>query len=195
MRTAAKVQAILLTGPKHSGKTSTGRVLAQYGGRDFIDLDELIERQNGTSPRNLYTQSPERFRKAEAEALKSLIHPQHEPSSFKVIAAGGGIIDNADAMALVEAADLLIIYLDVSVETAWKRICQETGPLPPFLNTDNPRETHAKLHQRRAAAYKSRAHMKIHAEAKGLEQIVEEIITALDRFLGPYAYVQTPLHT
>ncbi|MDR3115477.1 MAG: shikimate kinase [Treponema sp.] len=181
MHSLANPRSILLTGPKHAGKTSTGRVLARYWGIDCIDLDELIERKTGSSPRNLYTQSPERFRQAETEALKSLIPLKAPPGPIRVIAAGGGIIDNADAMALVKQADLVVIYLEVSADTAWKRICK-TKPLPPFLNTDNPQETHKALHQRRAAAYKTCAHIGIQAEAKGAEQIATEIIRALRLF-------------
>jgi shikimate kinase len=181
MSIIAASRAIFLTGPKHAGKTSTGRVLARHWGSDFIDLDELIAYQTGSSPRNLYTQSPERFRKAETDALESLMRLQPEPGRIQVIAAGGGIIDNEDAMALLKQADPVIIYLEVSAETAWKRICQ-AKPLPPFLNTDNPQETHKTLHQRRAAAYTSSAHIRIQAEAKGTEQIAQEIILALGRF-------------
>ena len=184
MSIPAPSRPILLTGPKHAGKTSTGRALARYWGIDFIDLDELIELKTGSSPRNLYTQSPERFRKAEAQALKSLMPPRTEPGRIQVIAAGGGIIDNEEAMAVLKQADLVIIYLEVSAETAWKRICQ-AKMLPPFLNTDNPQETHTILHRRRAAAYKSSAHIKIQAEALDPEQIVKEIILALDRFSEP----------
>lgn len=181
MSITANSRSILLTGPKHAGKTSTGRILAGYWGSDFIDLDELIEHQTGRSPRNLYTQSPEHFRKAETEALKSLIPPWAAPGPLQVIAAGGGLIDNEEAMGVVKQADLVIIYLEVSAETAWKRICQ-AKILPPFLNRDNPQETHKILHQRRAAAYKSSAHIKMQAEAKEAEQLAKEIILALDRF-------------
>ncbi|MHB9291934.1 shikimate kinase [Hollandina sp. SP2] len=181
MSITASSRPILLTGPKHVGKTSTGRVLARYWGSDFIDLDELIAYQTGSSPRNLYTQSPERFRKAETEALESLIHRRPESGRIQVIAAGGGIIDNEGAMALLKPADLIIIYLEVSAETAWKRICQAKS-LPPFLNTDNPQETHKTLHQRRSVAYTSSAHIRIQAEAKGTDQIAQEIILALGSF-------------
>jgi shikimate kinase len=172
MGTVSNQYRILLTGPKHAGKTSTGRALALVWGSDFIDLDELIEQQTGTSPRSLYTQAPERFRNAETQALASLIKAQTVGS--QIIAAGGGIIDNEDAMALLKHPDMLIIYLEVSAATAWKRICQ--GPLPPFLNTDNPQETHKALHQRRAEAYKSHAHITIQAEAKEPQHIAKEII-------------------
>ncbi|MDR1301151.1 MAG: shikimate kinase [Treponema sp.] len=174
MGTAVHRYRIILTGPKHVGKTSTGRALALFWGSDFIDLDELIEQQTGSSPRTLYTQAPERLKEAETQALASLIKAQ--AAGPQIIAAGGGIIDNEDAMALLNHPDMRIIYLEVSAETAWKRICQ--GPLPPFLNTDNPQETHKTLHQRRAAAYKSHAHSIIPAEAKEPEHIAQEIIAA-----------------
>jgi shikimate kinase len=57
--------------------------------------------------------------------------------------------------------------------------------LPPFLNTDNPQETHKTLHQRRAAAYKNSAYMRVQAEAKEPEQIAQEIILALGRLAEP----------
>ncbi|MDR1029887.1 MAG: shikimate kinase [Treponema sp.] len=179
MGTASNRYRILLTGPKHVGKTSTGRALALFWESDFIDLDELIEQQTGSSPRTLYTQAPERLKEAETQALASLIKAQ--ATRPQIIAAGGGIIDNEEAMALFNHSDMLIIYLEVSVETAWKRICQ--GPLPPFLNTDNPQETHKTLHQRRAAAYKSIAHIIIPAEAQEPEHIVQDIIAACSHSL------------
>ncbi|MDR0997648.1 MAG: hypothetical protein LBL70_01155, partial [Treponema sp.] len=69
------MEIILLTGPKHSGKTSAGRALVRLlaektdPAASFIDLDELVEDRTGKSPRALYREGPEIFRKAEADAL------------------------------------------------------------------------------------------------------------------------------
>mgnify|MGYP006307298121 FL=1 len=35
---------IILTGIKHSGKTSVGKLLAERLGRTFIDVDRVLER-------------------------------------------------------------------------------------------------------------------------------------------------------
>jgi shikimate kinase len=72
----------------------------------------------------------------------------------------------------------MMVYLEVSADTAWERINEaflQTGELPPFLNTENPRETHAALHIRRGAAYKEFASLTITAEGKTAEDIGREI--------------------
>jgi shikimate kinase len=157
--------------------------LAQYGEIDFIDLDELIEQQTGRTPRSLYTEAPERFKNAEAEALETLIRAPDPKGRLQVLAAGGGLIDNDAALALVKQADLFCIYLEVSAETAWKRILAN-GPLPPFLHTAHPQETHKTLHERRAAAYKRMAHRIIPGEDTLPEAMAQAIIAAVGRRIG-----------
>jgi shikimate kinase len=167
---------ILLTGPKHSGKTSAGRALASPGGA-FVDLDEFIEERTGKNPRALYREGAGVFRKAEAEALRTLLGKQAaEPAEgVLIIAAGGGIIDNAEAAAVIEKqAGLVIVYLDVSPETAWERI-RRGGELPPFLDTPHPEETHRQLHRRRAEAYRKLASITIDAGGKSPAVIAAEI--------------------
>ncbi|GHT89846.1 shikimate kinase [Spirochaetia bacterium] len=168
---------ILITGPKHSGKTSAGRVLAELLGAGFTDLDELIERQTGKSPRTLYKEGPGVFRSAETQALASLLREVSPEGGPKLVAAGGGLIDNPEARELLRAVPMRV-YLEVSADTAWERISAaslRTGELPPFLNTENPRETHAALHTRRGAAYREFASLTITAEGKSPEDIGREI--------------------
>ena len=174
------METLLLTGPKHSGKTSAGRMLAALNGAAFIDLDEQIERRTGKGPRSLYREGPEVFRAAEAETLKEFLQESGEKGPFRVIAAGGGLIDNPAALGLVkETYPVCIVCLEVSAETAWERILREageTGELPPFLDTANPRETHRALHERRAASYRKLARFVIDGEHRRPEEVAEEII-------------------
>jgi shikimate kinase len=169
---------IILTGPKHAGKTSAGRALATLVSGVFTDLDGYIEERTGKSPRTLYQEGCGRFRKAEAEALENLLAESGRAGEPRVIAAGGGLIDNPGALALLERAGAAaLVYLEVSAETAWDRIAgaAETAGLPPFLNTANPRKTHRTLHRRRAAAYRRRAAFSLPAEGKSPEEIAAEI--------------------
>jgi len=167
------MKSIILTGPKHSGKTSAGKVLASLCYCGFIDLDELIQQRTGKSPRQLFTEGQEIFQKAEAEAAASLFSSRSD--EWRVIAAGGGIIDNAEAAAALKKTNAVIVYLNISAETAWDRI-SAGGELPPFLRTDNPRETHRVLHERRAQAYLQFADIVIEADAKTPQIIAEEIL-------------------
>jgi shikimate kinase len=185
-------QIVLLTGPKHSGKTVAGKALAAAWGAAFTDVDELVEKQTGKTPRTLFKEGPEIFRKAEAEALAEIL----AGGGMTVAAAGGGLIDNAEALSLLEnrprtsvrrtldralVRSLCVVYLEVSAETAWGRIRKTAagGELPPFLNTANPEETHRDLHRRRAQGYKAMADIVINAEDKSPAEIAEKILTKI----------------
>ena len=142
------MQFIILVGPKHSGKTSAGKALAEILSCGFVDLDELVAQRSGKSPRALYSEGPEVFRKAEAGALAALFESgTANPLPSLVIASGGGLVDNPDALSLLEQnsaaghLQIISVFLDVSVKTAWDRI-KTAGELPPFLKTENPQETH-----------------------------------------------------
>ena len=172
---------IILVGPKHSGKTSAGKALAALLSCGFVDLDELVAQRSGKSPRALYSEGPEIFRKAEAGALAALFESgtAESPSSL-VIASGGGLVDNPDALALLEQnsaaghLQIISVFLDLSAKTAWERI-RAAGELPPFLKTENPQETHCSLHERRAAAYRQFASLVINADGKSPQEIAQEI--------------------
>jgi shikimate kinase len=209
------METVLLVGPKHSGKTSAGRALARlWAEKDvpvlsFIDLDELVEDRTGKKPRALYREGPEIFRQAEAEALRSLFDGEDQGRSrpglsgapdsdrgraIRIVATGGGLADNGAAMDLLrdpllkKSGRLLTVYLEVSAETAWERIeaaAEKTGELPPFLKTENPRETHRQLHRRREAIYREIADLSLKA-GKTPEETAALIISRLAPNFSPY---------
>jgi shikimate kinase len=175
------MENILLTGPKHSGKTTAGKILAELYSCDFFDLDDLIFQKTGKSPRQLCIENPQKFMNVETEVLIECT----SGINHRVIAAGGGIIDNPDAVALMKKLKAVIVFLDIPAKTAWDRIINPINPvkkmsiekinLPPFLKTVNPRETHRILHERRAAAYSQLAEYTIKAEGKTPKEIAAEI--------------------
>ena len=187
------MKAIILTGPKHSGKTSAGKAFASIYSCDFIDLDELILQRTGKTPRQLYTESVNSdgslFKQAEAEAASYLMTtlasdsaaPSECQKSTCIIAAGGGIIDNPEALTSLKNSGAIIVYLNISVGKAWSRIAysadgkKQERELPPFLQTDNPQETHRNIHERRAAAYLQIADIIIETEDKTPEEIARMI--------------------
>ena len=180
----------LIIGPKHSGKSQCSRLLGKIMDWEVVDMDDFIEKQTGKTPRTLFNEGPEIFRKAEVFALAALIQPPEAPDgpnserSGRIIATGGGLIDNPEALALLAESPApfrcrgaICVYLDVSAETAWQRILDSAAgrELPPFLNTENPKETHFTLHKRRSESYKALAHLIISAENKTPNETAEEI--------------------
>jgi shikimate kinase len=186
---------ILLVGPKHAGKTSVARALAAALQCRHTDLDALIEARTGKNARTLYKEGVEAFRKAEAEALRLSLEEAQQPRTapYTVISTGGGMIDNGDAVAYIESLKrvkdtkdagnaVIMAFLDVSALTAWSRIregAEGGGELPPFLQTETPRETHRLLHERRNRAYREFADFTIQAERKTAESIAAEILRLL----------------
>ena len=181
---------MLIAGTKHSGKSLCARALGKLIDSPSVDLDELVQAQTGKSPRELFCDGKEFFQKAEAQALASLFKTSASRQNCLVISAGGGIVDNEEAMALLRSLQQthkpFVVCLDVSAETAWQRILDSSGSidgeLPPFLNTGNPKETHLALHKRRAEAYKAMAAITISADNMSPEEIAAEIAKHLPEF-------------
>ncbi|MDR1248200.1 MAG: shikimate kinase [Treponema sp.] len=183
---------ILITGPKHSGKTSAGAFLAKLLAAEFVDLDELVERQTGKTPRALFREGSGLFRQAETRALSSLLSAEPRESGVPlVVAAGGGLIDNAGARELLRRPEFsgtgtVIVCLEVTADTAWERILAEaerTGEWPAFLNAEDPRQANAAIHERRGAAYREIAALTVNGEGKTAEDIGREIALSLLRRL------------
>jgi shikimate kinase len=185
-----KKRIILVIGTKHSGISLCARALNEIIGGQIIDLDELVEKQTGKTPRELFIEGHVFFKKAEVRALASVVHEFPSQTEVLIIAAGGGIIDNDEAMALIAEArlpsadrQLITVYLEISAETAWQRILDGLGDggFPPLINTNNPKETHLALHNRRAKAYKAAAGITVPAENKSPEEIAGEIADRLSK--------------
>ncbi|MDR0375090.1 MAG: shikimate kinase [Treponema sp.] len=196
---------VLLLGPKHSGKTSVARVLAELLRCRCIDLDAFIETRTGKKPRALYREGVKAFRRAEAEALSDTVASaaRESPATdravsssrgagdedvrYTVVSVGGGVIDNGEAVSFIKTLkprndserSIVLVFLEVSAETAWSRIRRSVkagGDLPPFLQTETPEETHRLLHERRNRAYKELANFTVAAERKTEEAIAGEIL-------------------
>ncbi|MDR2517403.1 MAG: shikimate kinase [Spirochaetaceae bacterium] len=168
---------IILTGPKHAGKSTAGTLLARRLAGTFTDLDGAMEAETGKTPRALYREGIQIFHAAEARALAAIMDRAQGTEKDGVVAAGGGVCDNPAAMALLEKGAVFIVYLAVSPETAWERIKKsaEKDGLPPFLDTENPEAVHRALHERRSKAYRCRAALTVEAGGKSPDDIAAEI--------------------
>jgi shikimate kinase len=141
------VNVIIITGPKHSGKTSAGLALikllsgtgnfrqaADSAEPCFADLDELIEQRTGKSPRTLYKEGREIFQKAEAEALAFLVRKAVLPFS----SAGGAAVCGSDpANAAPPSPAALVIAAGGGIidnEQALALIKKTSGVIPVFLD-------------------------------------------------------------
>ena len=98
---------VVLIGFMGTGKTSTGRALAQRLGRAFVDLDRMIEEEAGRSIPEIFALEREAVRRtAKRRAL--------------VISTGGGTVKDAANVALLKENGA-IICLTASVDAVLAR--------------------------------------------------------------------------
>ena len=126
-----------IIGFKNSGKTTFGRKLAGMLGMDFIDLDEYIEKKEGTSIPELYIRLGEvGFRRLEWKALKEVVKNRNV-----IISTGGGVPCHCKNMDLMEHYGD-VIYLKVSDEILVSRlkIAAEDRPIVLGKSEDELRQ-------------------------------------------------------
>ncbi|GIW13197.1 MAG: hypothetical protein KatS3mg062_0636 [Tepidiforma sp.] len=107
---------IFLIGLSGSGKSTTGRILAERLGWEFIDTDKEIEREAGATVAELFAREGEAaFRQRELRALQAAA--AHEPA---VIATGGGAVTIPAARPILGTG--FVVWLAVSPAVAAARI-------------------------------------------------------------------------
>jgi shikimate kinase len=108
-RIPAAVHRIVLTGFMGSGKTTTGRLLAERLGWEFCDLDSEVERRDGRSVPQIFAEEGEAaFRHLESAALASLLGRKN-----LVLALGGGAPETlGNRLLLEQTPHTAVVYLE-----------------------------------------------------------------------------------
>lgn len=98
------MQPIFLIGFMCSGKTTLGRAVAARTGLRFIDLDVMIEQEQGMSVRQIFDSLGEdEFRRLEADALSRV-----SGMTDVIVACGGGTPCRPGAMQLMNHSGITI---------------------------------------------------------------------------------------
>jgi shikimate kinase len=130
---------IFLIGMSGSGKTTIGKRLANELHTDFVDLDWEIEKREGKSVKEIFSQRGEdHFRQIEAEVLRFWISV---PQDF-VMSTGGGAPCFYGGIDIINQCGLSI-FLDVPVEELKIRLAAATDR--PLLNAGGEKEKEDKL--------------------------------------------------
>ena len=119
---------IALTGFMGSGKTTVGKVLADFLGCPFMDLDDLVVKKAGKSIPDIFVQDGEpAFRELEAQILRKTVAKYAE--STAVLALGGGAVLSPASAALLHEKTVCI-YLRATLDTLLERLAGETAGRP-----------------------------------------------------------------
>ncbi len=159
---------ITLTGFMGSGKTTVGKVLADFLGCPFMDLDDLVVKKAGKSIPDIFAQDGEpAFRELEAQILRKTVAKYAE--STAVLALGGGAV-LAPASAALLHEKTVCIYLRATLETLLARLEGETAGRPL---------ADASLADRLASRepiYEETAHVIIDTDGLSPDEVADEII-------------------
>ena len=164
---------IVLTGFMGTGKTSTGRVVAERLGRPLLDLDERIAARAGKPIPRIFAEDGEPvFRRMEAEACLEL-----SEGAGLVVAAGGGAVLTAENRAALLSGGT-VICLEAAPETIAQRLRHAVDrPMlaSPMLAAKELSERIAELLAEREAAYASLPH---HIDTTGMtvSQVADRIL-------------------
>ena len=159
---------ITLTGFMGSGKTTVGKVLADFLGCPFMDLDDLIVKKAGKSIPEIFAQDGEpAFRQLEARLLRQTVEKYTE--NTVVLALGGGAV-TAPASAALLREKTVCIYLRATLETLLSRLEGETAgrPLADASLADRLAD--------REPLYEQTAHVIIDTDGLSPDEVADEII-------------------
>ena len=148
---------VFLIGFMGSGKSHTGRALAELMGMPFIDLDDYVVARAGMSITEIFERHSENFfRELERDVLLST-----STLPYFVMATGGGtpcyheLIDQLNELGIT-------VYLDVSTDLLVKRLQSEASHRPLLATSADLRKTiETKLTERRACYEKAQLRLRV----------------------------------
>ncbi len=121
-------QYLLLAGPPGVGKSTLGSRVARELKWKFLDLDMLVENQQGLSPARIIEEHGETsFRHMERDALLQV--EQQEYPAPTVLALGGGTLQSPDSRAVARRLGP-IVGLSAAPEQILERLAQQHSGTP-----------------------------------------------------------------
>jgi len=159
---------IVLVGFMGTGKTVVGKRLAQRLNMEYVDVDELIEQQEGKKISDIFAEDGEPyFRKVEKKITRQV-------SGFEnaVIATGGGVVLDEENIRNLKTKGVLIC-LSAQPEVILERT--KSSVRRPLLNVADPEEKIAALLNKRAPLY-AKADYTIDTSCLSIEEVVEKVI-------------------
>jgi shikimate kinase len=154
------------------GKTTVGKLLAEKLCYGFIDMDAMIEKNEGVSISDIFRLHGEpRFRQIEAELVKKL-----SKQDGLVIACGGGAVADPVNAEMLRSSSRMV-YLTASMDEIVKRTSVDNSR--PLLNVESPAEEASRLYEARKPIYTRYADVSVDTTRKTPGEVVAAILEEL----------------
>ena len=168
-------RSLYLVGMMGSGKSSTGRPLAERLGYGFVDADAVIEQAAGcTIPEIFESDGEAGFRAIETQVL-SAISQRHS----LVVATGGGVVTQLENWGLLHHG--IVIWLDVAQEQLLERLRADDTARPLLQQPDPAAAVETLLNERRALY--AEADLTVVIQEETPEQVADGILQLLPTLL------------
>jgi len=169
---------IALIGFMGTGKTVVGRLLAAMTGKEFLELDAIIEEKAGRSiPEIFRTEGEVGFREREIEAVKAIAGRKNA-----VIACGGGVVLNKINIDRLRQ-ECAVVCLTASLEAILKRTAGDGGGRPLLAVADRVRQVKELLAFRRPF-YQRSADITVNTSRLKPEKVADRILEELGKGRG-----------
>jgi shikimate kinase len=167
---------IYLIGLSGTGKTRSGRRVAELLGWPFVEMDGVIEDRAGKSIPRIFEENGETyFRDLEAQILEEVAG-----RGGRIVSTGGGV-PVRDGNREIMRSSGLVIRLSASPETIHQRLVssapQRGRTLRPLLGGDAPIEKLRNMLDERDEAYSS-ANVTVDTEQKSHDEVAQAIADA-----------------
>ena len=160
----------VLIGPPGAGKTTVGRRVAAHLQMPFVDTDELVEQDAGSSISDIFVEQGEHaFRALEAAAVARGLR------GAGVLALGGGAAMHPDTGELLRGAP--VVFLDVTIKDAAGRVGFD-GSRP--LLAVNPRATWTRMMDARRPTYEALATWRVDTGGRTIDDVVAQVVALID---------------
>ncbi|HEY31590.1 MAG TPA: shikimate kinase [Dehalococcoidia bacterium] len=164
---------IALIGFMGTGKSAVGRALAAKLGREFVEMDSLIEEMAGKTIPEIFQQDGEiAFREMEIEVTRKVAQ-----NTRQVIACGGGMVLNKINIDRLKETSRMV-YLKASLGKILERTSNGNSERP-LLDVPDPEQRIKELLDFRKPFYERSADITINTTRLSIDKVVELIINRL----------------
>lgn len=168
---------IILIGYMGSGKSTIAKLLSKSMHYEFLDLDEIIEKEQNASVSTIFEQKGEvYFRKLEHQVLKRILQSE----SNMILSLGGGTPCFTNNQELLKQENICTVYLKTSIDKLYERLRTQKAnrPLIATKSEDEMKEFIAK-HLFERSFYYNQAKYIVSTDDKTPQETVLEIQSLL----------------
>lgn len=167
---------IVLIGYRCSGKTIVGKILARDLGRDFLDTDEMIEENTGSSIETIISREGwNHFRDVEKRVIEEVSSRDH-----LVIGTGGGVVVDGENRENLKRNGWLV-WLKAEAQVIKDRMEREqrSGKIRPSLTGTDPLDEIKGVLNTRLPLYQEAGDLMVDTSFLSTQEAAARILKAL----------------